>query len=83
MATKKAPVPGAAKNAAPTPAQKYNNKSGDAMSGGKIGPAPKAPPKGFESDKKADNDKGVKEGSKQDMKRDAKEIPAFLKKKGK
>lgn len=34
-------------------------------------------PKGFEKSK-FDNDKGVKEGSKADKKRDAKEIPAFL-----
>lgn len=32
---------------------------------------------------KFDNDKGVKEGSKADKKRDAKEKPAFLKAKGK
>jgi hypothetical protein len=35
-------------------------------------------PKGFEKSK-FDNDKGVKEGSKADRKRDAKEVPAFLK----
>ena len=29
-----------------------------------------------------DNDKGVKEGSPADMKRDAKQMPAFLKSKG-
>lgn len=34
-------------------------------------------PKGFEKSR-FDNDKGVKEGSKADKKRDAKEIPAFL-----
>lgn len=34
-------------------------------------------PKGFEQSK-FDNDKGVKEGSKADRKRDAKEIPKFL-----
>lgn len=34
-------------------------------------------PKGFQKSK-FDNDKGVKEGSKADKKRDAKEIPAFL-----
>jgi hypothetical protein len=32
---------------------------------------------------KFDNDKGVKEGSKADKKRDAKQFPAFLKSKGK
>lgn len=35
-------------------------------------------PKGFEGSK-FDDDRGVKEGSKADRKRDAKEIPAFLK----
>ena len=34
-------------------------------------------PKGFEKSK-FDNDRGVKEGSKADRKRDAKEVPAFL-----
>lgn len=34
-------------------------------------------PKGFEKSK-FDNDKGVKENSKADRKRDAKEIPAFM-----
>ncbi len=39
-------------------------------------------PKGFEKSK-FDNDKGVKEGSKADLKRDKKEIPKFEKAKGK
>jgi hypothetical protein len=40
-------------------------------------PFAKKSAKGFEQSK-FDNDKGVKEGSKADMKRDAKELPKFM-----
>lgn len=39
-------------------------------------------PKGFQGSK-FDDDKGVKKGSKADKKRDAKEIPAFVRAKAK